>query len=105
MTKMHKRIKEISQNYDDEVVKNSDLPFKLWDIWMEGYAVTGNHNRAQLLANAVQAKTFREACLQYALEKIKEDPSWVNYSFSIEHLSYWGCKWYPDEVSARKHFG
>lgn len=68
-----------------------------WDIWMEGFRVTGGEAEASKVG-AADGETFRDACLAWF--KAHPDPN-----FNPERLSVWGCRLYPTEAEARKGFG
>lgn len=70
-----------------------------YDVWMEGYNVTGQHQDASYLGKYA-APSFRLAC-KMALIANNYDMQY----YSEERNSYWGCKLYMNEVEARKNFG
>lgn len=69
-----------------------------WQIWSEGYSVTGNEGGAQLLGE-VEAQTFPGACAIWA--NSCSDPS----LFNPGRLTYWGCRLFDNEADARERFG
>ena len=73
-----------------------------WQIWVEGYRVTGNEAKASLLAE-IEAETFDEAVEQYVASRPQEDANF--FDKRSYGWAYWGCKLWPDEASARKAFG
>jgi hypothetical protein len=75
---------------------SSLLKYHHYDIWAEGYAVTGNSGTAQKMAGGVRATSFKNACIKH----FEGSPF-----FDKEKLTYWGCKLFPDEYDARKTFG
>lgn len=74
---------------------------KLFSIWSEGYACTGQSAGAYLHGCAY-GFTFREACIQFFTIDKKNDHT--KY-FDAENLGYWGCRLFDNEVDARKAFG
>jgi hypothetical protein len=70
-------------------------PKKLYEVWEEGYIITGNsapaHKRGE-----VEATSFQEAC-----DILLKD----NTDYNSERLTVWGCKLYDNEADARKSFG
>lgn len=72
---------------------------KIYDIWAEGYACTGNSAGATLLGSAC-AETFQEACDKYAAY----DESFRKY-YDSENLTFWGCKLYDNRHDAQLMFG
>lgn len=72
-----------------------------YDIWMEGYAATGEHGTATFLG-AFEAKSFLEA-----VDKWKcSGASMTKYLTINNNIPYvWGCRLYDNETDARKSFG
>jgi len=68
---------------------------RVFEVWIEGFAATGEGAPASLKGK-VLAKTFREACCRV----FKNDNL-----FNAEDLTYWGCRLFDNEASARKSFG
>lgn len=89
---------------------------KEYEVWMSGYAATGESAQAHLVGKAF-ARNFRQAChivmcrdfLAYA-EKIN-DPNHTEYEdparwdYDPNRLTYWACGLYWSEELARKQFG
>ena len=72
---------------------------RLITIWMEGYAVTGGKDTAQIIASRV-AESFEDAIAQ---ERAKG-----NLNIKIDEQgtpSIWGCRLFDNETDARKSFG
>jgi len=97
---------------------------KEWEIWIEGYSITGNSAEASLIGKAF-GETFEEACrnfeqpenimrvwpmpnedpiLTHKGEKLKLD---LNKDGSLRNgrPSIWACKLFDNEADARKSFG
>lgn len=68
---------------------------RLWEVWREGYCVTGNEATAEKVGEAT-AGTFAEACA-----KLYEGVS----TFDPIRLMDWGCGLFDNETDARKNFG
>lgn len=66
-----------------------------FEIWSEGYVVTGNSAGAHLHGTADGA-TFQEACATL----LGGDPY-----FSSIHGTYYGYRLFDNEADARKEFG
>jgi len=66
---------------------------KEYDVWMEGYSITGNSAPACLLGT-LKAGSFQEAC-----DTLLEHDTLYNSM----NLSRWGCRLYPSEEQARKN--
>ena len=72
-----------------------------YQIWAEGYRATGNEGEAiRLTDEGVSAGTFQAACDKFALnhEGFREH-------YDPKSLTYWGCKLFDNEDSARASFG
>lgn len=70
---------------------------KKFEIWREGYAVTGNISEAELIGN-IQAENFEQAVIQYYVN----NPS---KTFDTENLTDWGLRHFDNEQDARRSFG
>lgn len=89
---------------------------KEYEVWMEGFAATGESSGASLQGKAM-ARNFGQAChivmcttqLKY-IEK-QNDPNnkdYVNASrwdYNPNEFSYWGCGLYWSEALAKRTFG
>jgi len=73
---------------------------KIYSVWIEGYAATGESGTAIFLGNHM-ASSFKDA-VELALFENKWD---MKGYYDAERLTYWGCKFYDNEQDARKHFG
>jgi len=71
---------------------------KQHEVWMEGYAATGNSSGAEF-CGLYEAESFAEACA--AWNKEKGEPGY----FNAQALTYWGCKMFDNEHDARRSFG
>lgn len=70
----------------------------LFEIWMEGYAATGEHGTASF-EGRFEGKTFADACKRWAIEEERLD------LFDEKKLTYWGCRLFDNERDARRMFG
>lgn len=70
-----------------------------FEIWAEGYRVTGNEAGATLLGVA-EGPDFKAAVLAHA----QTDLAFRNH-LDTDRLTYWGCRLFPLEADARKSFG
>jgi hypothetical protein len=87
-----------------------------YEVWMEGYAATGERSDATLLGKTF-ARNFAQACdiimCKSHLEDISEcnNPNYTQYcpprkwDYDTNKLSVWGCGLYWSEKLARKSFG
>jgi hypothetical protein len=76
-----------------------------FEVWVEGYAATGNIAKAQQLIGRHgtplwEAPTFEEACVK-ALRAL----GWDMKYYDKKENSYWGCTFYDNEEDARRYFG
>lgn len=73
---------------------------KSYDIWSEGYSITGSYGSAQYICT-IAGESFKEACDNAYKHGIFE-----NYGeYDSEHLSLWGCRLFDNEADARRSFG
>jgi len=71
---------------------------KTFSIWAEGYQATGEHGGATWYGHA-RGVTFKDACISL----FKTHPE--GHLFDPERLTYWGCRLFDNEGSARASFG
>lgn len=99
---------------------------KLYQVWSEGYAATGERSGARLEGEAV-AENFDDACIAVCCDRLDKEPdgSYRRGTYrqtgplgyippGIERLkaierkgnySIWGCQLFDNEQDARKSFG
>lgn len=77
---------------------NNELP--IWTVWLEGYSATGQNSPAKLCGEYAAA-TFEEACRKWVATLHVEGQSYYN----AENNAYWGCRFFDNEIDARKSFG
>lgn len=70
-----------------------------FDIWCEGFAVTGESGQATLLG-CEKGIDLKDACKNLA----SKDEEFARY-FNEDNMTYWGCRIYDNELDARKSFG
>jgi hypothetical protein len=71
---------------------------KTFDIWCEGYSVTGQEEKARKVAERVEGETFVDACWSWF-------KSHSDLHYDPEQNTAWGCQLFPTEAEARKSFG
>jgi len=76
-----------------------------YEVWMEGYAATGEHGSAHRLVSKEgktlwEGETFKDA-VKAAVEEVIEEK---NY-YDPERNTYWGCRFFDNEAEARSSFG
>ena len=69
-----------------------------YEIWVEGFAITGNNAQASLLAKQ-KGKSWVDAVSRY-MEKNPERIRIDERGFTV-----WGCRLFDNEADARKSFG
>jgi hypothetical protein len=74
-------------------------PIREYEIWMEGFAATGQSGPAQILGSQ-RGRSFKEAVLLF----VKDHPQYKK-DFDPENLRIWGCQLYDNEAAARSSFG
>ena len=82
---------------------------KKFEIWIEGYAATGDRATAHCYGHS-NGETFEEACIKLlgreglnVLDEDKDQPD--GYSRRYGGLSVWACTCFDNEEDARKSFG
>lgn len=78
----------------------SDKVVKVWEVWMEGYQVTGNKASASF-KGVFEGETFKDAVCAYADTLDSKTRTYFNSDYS----AFWGCKFYDNETDARGMFG
>lgn len=73
---------------------------KSYQIWMEGFNVTGDGSSASFLGE-FQSDTFLKAVDQAVKEHCLEHV----YKIDNGHPYIWGCRVFDNEKDARKNFG
>ena len=74
-----------------------------YEVWMEGYAFTGNSSPHMFIGRAV-ASSFQEAC-EIALRAWCNDMNEFNMYYDSDKCTFWGCRCYDNEADAAKSFG
>lgn len=93
---------------------------KEFEIWIEGYSITGNSSNASFIGKAM-GETFEEACRNFEepedvpnpyaymgddlpkFDKRKGDK--LKLDENRNYPSIWACRLYDNEVDARRSFG
>ena len=89
-------------------------PLIEYDIWMEGYAATGESATATYLGKQ-KGRNFQDACMRYWFkEKIKgyaeadkknEYYDTKRWDYDPYNNSYWACRLFQTEAEAREFLG
>ncbi len=86
---------------------------KTFQIWMEGYAATGERGTANMIGTG-QGETFDDAVRDYMARTPKHGIEengrnrYINesaYQRRPSNWNIWGCNLYDNEAEARKTFG
>jgi hypothetical protein len=87
---------------------------KEYDIWMEGYAATGESSKASYLGKS-KGRNFQDACMRYALkselehrQKMDNENQYFDtgrWDYDPRRNSIWACRLYETEDEARESFG
>jgi len=95
---------------------NHHPELKEYEVWMSGFAATGQSAEAHLVGKA-KARNFAQAChILMCREKLEwiekeNDPNYKEYAtpgrwdYNPRDFTYWGCSLHWDEKIARKPFG
>jgi len=79
----------------DDVQGDFIVVRRMFDVWSEGYSITGNKSGA-MFHGQFDADSFRDACVKC----FNDDKN-----FDADKLTYWGCGLYDNEKDARRTFG
>lgn len=77
---------------------------KVWSVWAEGYAATGESGEAFLVGRK-WAATFERACELIHKEKGEKALGQYTPPKDGQPPAYWGCRLYDNEADARRTFG
>lgn len=89
---------------------------KEYEIWIEGYAATGESGTAQRLLRPGELDSkWKGITFQQAVVKALNELKWTMLSemaqgcggclYDPKRNTYWGCRFYNNEEEARKSFG
>lgn len=70
-----------------------------YEVWMEGYAATGESAGAEYYGSH-EADNFQQAC-----QKAMEEKGMNDDYYDAKNNTYWACRFFDNEVDARKTFG
>lgn len=85
---------------------------KEYEVWIEGYAATGQSGRHDFVGK-VKAKNFKEACAKAMWKRVldcyfgdegKAKEEYDRY-YDKERNSYWGCRFFDNEEESARSFG
>ena len=78
---------------------------KTFDLWIEGYAASGDHGTARFLGTYT-AESFDAAVVRWDAEQNFDDKhGHLNYNSHGGYWTVWGCRIYDNEADARRVFG
>lgn len=74
----------------------------LYEIWSEGFRVSGETGSKAYKLGEQEANSFIEACDLF----VKSNPQYKGCYKKVKGVPYyWGCRWYDNEADARRSFG
>lgn len=74
---------------------------KKFEVWSEGYAATGESGDAVFHGN-FEGETFRDAVISF--KNSLTNPHSIS-CIDIDRMTFWGCRFFDNEIDARKSFG
>lgn len=74
---------------------------KTFEVWSEGYRATGESGTA-MLHGKFEGETFKDAVIAY---KDTVTDLYSRSCIDVENLKFWGCRFFDNELDARKSFG
>lgn len=74
---------------------------KTFEVWTEGYAATGQTCEATFHGK-FEAETFKEAVILFR-DSLSDDYS--KRCVDLDRMCFWGCRFFDNEIDARKSFG
>lgn len=89
---------ELPIEEEQEQTPKIDVHDSEYEVWVEGYAATGERGSAWRLGK-YKADGFRNAVIAAVLEHGLES------EFDLERMTYWGCRFFDNEADARKAYG
>jgi len=84
-----------------------DPEIKEFEVWLEGYCATGCENGpvpAQFIGK-FEAQDFRDACHIAAMTIAHGNLYTFFKYYSINHNTWWACRFFDNEADARESFG
>lgn len=75
---------------------------KSFNIWTEGFAVTGESGKAQYHGN-YKGKTFKDAVQNFKDNATMDESS--RKCIDVENMNFWGCRFFDNKNDASKSFG
>lgn len=112
--RLHPEAYPVAANSMFGIPEPKELELRPYDIWSEGYSVTGNSSGAQKLnEEPIMAYSFDDAVQKYSKSTgilvAKISPArFVNAEAYIDRKSnweIWACALFDNEADARKSFG
>lgn len=73
-----------------------------FEIWTEGYGATGEHGNARFHGK-FKGQTFKDAVYNYINTLSSEEQKL--FKDNEYGLRLWGCKFFDNEIDARKNYG
>lgn len=76
-----------------------------FEVWSEGYAATGQSGNAQRLTIGNEDTLWEGESFQKACENALRTLEWDMSYYDKKRNTYWACRFFENEVDARKSFG
>ena len=75
---------------------------KNYEVWTEGYTATGENSKATF-HGIFLGSTFKDAVYNYIKTLSKGSQQYFKENNS--ELRFWGCRFFDNEIDARKNYG
>jgi len=72
-----------------------------WEVWTEGYRVTGNEQGA-IFHGIYRGETFQDALMAF---KVSLEDAKVWSLVNLAKGTFWGCRFFDNETEARASYG
>ena len=76
-----------------------------YNIWIEGYVVTGNRGYGRCVARGIEANSFIEAVKKWYATLRNAEIEYGTLTIKDNRAFIWGCELFDNEADARKSFG
>jgi hypothetical protein len=71
-----------------------------FDLWTEGYSATGQRGSATFHGE-FEGENLKEAVAEFQKTLTPYEQRLIN----LDHLTFWGCRFFSNESDARRSFG
>ncbi len=77
----------------------------LYEVWTEGYVVSGNDSDAQRLTHKGKQTLWEGGDFPSACKKALSELKWDMSYYNEKNNTYYACRLFNNESDARKSFG